>query len=294
MIYQLINNIFLQSFSLVKYNLVLFLPFFIFLLVTGFVFMPVASISGSPSVFYMFLVMPSLLAVFLSGWLNMFKICVETSTDENLAGEKRTENSFILFREFFPGVGKYFLKIAIGILIYFFLFNIFMLVLERVLMSLLGDFESFSSKELVGSLSNSATAAAFWETISSEDKIKLFKIVGLESFFTLFFLYLTMFWTQLIVLKEIFPIKAFIQSFKTVIKDPINTFIIFISGSSLILLVIFVGAIVSVNPLLQLFALILFVLVIIYFLMLMFVYLEKFGIQEKINSNSGPNSNGQD
>lgn len=298
MFYRLINNIFLQAFSLVKYNLVLFIPFFLFLLVTGFVLLPLSSKSGGPSVFYILLfIIPALLAVFLSGWLNMFKACVEATTDGNLAESKRTEDSFLLFKEFFPGVEKYFVKIALGILNFiclFLLFNLFMRILEMVIISLLGGFDSFSQYDLWKYMSNAKEASTFWDNISSSDRIKIYKIAGLEALITLCFFYLTMFWIQILVIQEIYPIKALRQSFRTVIKDPVSTLLIFISGISSILLVIFVSAILSINPLIQLLSLILFVFVLIYFLMLTFIYLEKYGIQEKINSNSRPDSLEQD
>ncbi len=294
MINRLVNDIYLQAFSLLKYNLVLFIPFFLFLLVAGSILLPTSNMSSAPPIFYLFFVLPALLAVFLSGWLNMFKKCVQVFADENKEPEKRTEESFLLFKEFFPGVGKYFFKIALGLLIYFFLFNIYMLVLETIIMSLLGGFESFIPEEFSHSMKSQQAAVAFWEGISQPDRVKLFKIAGLEFVFTFIFMYLTMFWVQIIVIKEGLPLKSLVRSVKTVIGNPLSTFILFVSGFSFILLVVFIGAIVSVNPLFQLLFLILFVTTVIYYLMLTFIYLEKHELHERINSPGRSDRNGQD
>lgn len=291
---QLINNIFLRAFVLTKYNLVLFIPFFIFLIVVGFIILPISNMAGTPPVFYIFFVLPALLAVFLSGWLNMFKKCVETPSDENQTSTNRTEDSFLLFREFFPGVGKYFLKIALGILIYFFLFNIFMLVMETVFMTFLGGFESFTPQELLQSARSSSDFSAFWENISHSDKIKLYKVFGLEAISTLFFMFLTMFWFQIIIIEDMFPLKAFLKGLKTITQKPWMAFIVFATGVGTVLFVLFIGAIVSVNAIIQLLTLIIFVYTIVYFLVLTFVYLEKYGLQEKNTGHIRPHSDGQD
>ncbi len=228
MLYRPVNDIFSQSFKLVKYNLVLLLPFFLFLLVAGFILLPISNISGPPPVFYALFVVPALFSVFLSGWLNMFKKCTEEPpSGETLPPDKRTEDSLLLFREFFPGVGKYFIKIALGVLIYSILFDLFMLMTGPV--------------------------------------------------FTVLFVYVTMFWMQLLVMRDILPLRAMVQSFKAVTGSPVSTFIIFISGISLMALAVFINAAVSENPLFRLLTLILFVFAIVYYLMLTFLYIVKTG-----------------
>ena len=143
------KTIYLQAFSLIKYNLVLFFPFLLFLLIMGLILIPLGSAGGSLSLFYIFFIFISLMAVFLSGWLNMFKKCVYSTVNENLTAEQRTLDSLSLYKEFFPGVGKYFTKIALGLLIYFFLFNFLIFILKMLLISSPETFESFTQKELI-------------------------------------------------------------------------------------------------------------------------------------------------
>ena len=271
-----INNLFQRTFSLVKYNLVLTFPFLVFWLILGFLLLPLTTGGGNGGILFTFFLLAALIAAFLGGWLNMFKKCVETPTDENLPDDKRTYDSFWLFREFFPGVGKYFGKMFLGVLIYFFLFNIFMLVLEMIIVPIFGTFESFTQQEMMTALQDPDTTARFWEDISAADKSRIFKIAGFEIIFTFLFAYLTMFWSQLVVLKDFYPIKALIESFHTVIKNPSRTSVIFILNVVLILTVFFIGAILMVNPIFKLIMILLFVYALVFFVMMTFLYLERY------------------
>ncbi len=271
-----INELFQRTFSLVKYNLVLTLPFLLFWLILGFVMLPLTSGGAGRGIFFTLILIVGLIAAFMSGWMNMFKKCIETSVDENLPDDKRTTDSFWLFKEFFPGVGKNFVNIALGILIFFFLFNIFMLILEAIIMPFLGHFESFTHQEMLNAMENSDKTVQFWHSISDSDKSRIFKIAGIEIISTFIFAYLTMFWAQLAALKEIYPIKAFIESIKIVIKDPCKTSLIFFPCFFLILAVFFIGAILILNPIIKLLMILLFVYALIFYVMMTFLYIERY------------------
>ncbi len=276
-IFSEINDLFARTFSMVKYGMVLTLPFLIFWLLSGFMLFPLVSGGAGLEIFFTFLLFLGIIAAFLSGWLNMFKRCAETSVDENLPDDKRTLDSFDLFREFFPGVGKYFGKMVIGVVVYFFLFNIIMLILEAAIIPFFGPFESFSQQELIEAMKDPDKTISFWNSISGSDKEKIFKIVGLESIFTFLFLYLTMFWAQLVVLEGIYPLKAIRKSFKTIIKAPVRTVIIFLLNFILVFIVFFIGVILVANPLIKLLMILLFVYALVFYVMMTFLYLEKYG-----------------
>lgn len=269
-----INILFTRAFSLLRYSMVLTIPFLLFWLISGFVLIPLNSGGG---MFFSLILLLGITAAFLSGWMNMFKVCVETSVDENLPGDKRTSDSFHLFKEFFPGVGKYFGKIALGVVIFIFLFDILTLLLEITIVPFFGSFESFSQQEMIEAMKTPEAATQFWQNMSEPDKAKILKIAGLEVVFALLFFYLTMFWSQLVVLKDIFPLKALMESFKTVIKDPLRTSIIFFLNFILILIVFFTGAILIENPLFKLIMILLFVYALVFYVIATFLYLEKYG-----------------
>lgn len=270
-----INSLIRRAFVVVKYNMVLTLPFLLFWLVLGFVMLPISQ--GGGAVFYTFALVAALISAFLSGWFNMFKKAVETAVDQNEPDEKHVYDSFSLYKEFFPGVGKYFTKIILGIIMVFLLFNIFMFIVEAVLMPLMANFESLNRQDLAESLKNAGTASEFWQGVSDADKAKLLQIAGLEAVFALLFTYLTMFWVQLVVLEDKFPIKALEKSFKTIIKDPARTSTVFFGNVIFLSVITLLGAVLALNPLVKLVFILLFVYALIFYVMMTFVYLERYG-----------------
>ncbi len=282
---QEIKDIYLRSFSMVKYNMVLTLPFLLFWLILGIVLIPLTS-AGGGSVVYTLSLLACLIAAFISGWFNMFKKCVGMSVDENAPDDKRTSDSFYLFKEFFPGVGKYFTKIILGILMIFFLYSILMLLLESIVIPMLGTFDTFSQQEMADSLRNTKDATEYWKGLSSSDQSKMLNIAGIELVSSLLFGYITLFWAQLVVLKEIYPLAALIESVKLIKKDPARTFIVFLSSVVLLSAMIFIGALFALNPLIKLVFILLFVYSLIFVVMMTFLYLEKYGeIETGFNTN---------
>ena len=101
----LVNKLIPRTFNIVKINQVLIMPFLMFLLLVVVVLSP-----GGINPFVIVAVL-ALKSVFLSGWLNMFHMCLENTNNENISDEQKALNSLNLYKEFFPGVGKYFQKI---------------------------------------------------------------------------------------------------------------------------------------------------------------------------------------
>ncbi len=274
-IFREVNLIFQRSFLLVKYNLVLTLPFLFFWLLLGFVLQPLAVTGAGQGILFTLLLVLGLIAAFLSGWLNMFKKSVESPVDKNLSDDKHTEDSFSLFREFFPGVGKYFWKIALGLVSLFIMFNILMLIIEIIIIPLFGAFESFSQEDLVKAMNNPEGISRFWAEISENDRLRIFKIAGVEALFTILYLYVTMFWSQLVVLNEDSPFSSFKKSFKVIMKDPQRTSLVFFLNFMLIIFIFFGGTILLVNPVIKLLMIVLFVYSLVFYVMQTFVYLER-------------------
>jgi len=88
--------------------------------------------------------------------------------------------------------------------------------------------------------------------------------------------YLTMFWTQSVVAEEKNPINAFIASIKTVLNDPINTFLIFAFMIISFIFVFGLNLVLGENIIGQLLTLMLFAYVIVYYTMMTFLYFERY------------------
>jgi len=262
-----IHKLIPRTFNIVKVNQVLIMPFLMFLLLVVVVLSPVGGINP-----FIMVAVIALKSVFLAGWLNMFHMCLENTNNENITDEQKTINSLNLYKEFFPGVGKYFQKIFWGVLIFLLAVNI----VESVIFHFLGNFKSFSLENLPQTLGTKADFVAFWNKISHVDKIKIIKIAAIDMSFIGLFSYLTMFWTQSVVVEDKNPIKAFVASVKTVLNDPINTLLIFAFMLISFIFVFVLNIMLGENILSQLLALMLFAYVIVYYTMMTFLYFERY------------------
>jgi hypothetical protein len=263
----IIHKLISRTFNLVKVNQVLIMPFLIFLLLVVIVLAPIGGINP-----FVFVAIIALKSVFLAGWLNMFHICIENIQDESLSDEQKTLNSLNLYKEFFPGVGKYFQKIFWGILIFILIINLF----ESALFYFLGHFKSFSVENLPQTLGTKANFVTFWDKISHSDKIVIFKMAIIEMIFIGIFSYLTMFWTQSVIVEDKNPVNAFVSSIKTIFKDPINTFLIFLLTLISFIFVFVLNFILGQNILSQLIVFMLFAYVVVYYTMMSFLYFERY------------------
>ena len=256
-----------RTFNLVKVNMILLMPFLLFLLLLVIILSPLGGINP-----FILVALVALKSVFLSGWLNMFHMCLENTKDDSLPDEKKTLNSLNLYKEFFPGVGKYFQKIFWGIL----LFILFMDIVESVIFHFWGNFKSFSLENMPQTFNTKADFINLWNKINPADKIKIIKLAIFDMAFVGIFSYLTMFWAQFVIVEDKNPLKAFVSSFKVVLRDPINTFSIFILTLTSFICIFVLNFVLSANILSQLLTLMLFAYAIVYYTMMTFLYFERY------------------
>jgi len=263
----IIHKLIPRTFNLVKVNQVLIMPFLIFLLLVVVILSPLGGINP-----FILVAIIALKGVFLSGWLNMFHMCLENNNNENISDDQKTLNSLNLYKEFFPGVGKYFQKIFWGILILLLIINLF----ESAIFHFLGNFKSFSIETLPQALSAKTDFQPFWDKISHADKIKILKITAIDTFFIGLLSYFTMLWSQFVVVEDKKPVNAFVSSLKAVLNDPVNTFLIFVFSLISFILILGLNFIAGQNILSQLLSLMLFAYVIVYYTMMTFLYFERY------------------
>jgi len=243
------------------------MPLLMFLLLLVLVVSPLAKIN--PIVLVMVVALQS---VFLAGWLNMFHMCLENSQDENISDEQKAFNSLNLYKEFFPGVGKYFQKIFWGLLLSILFINI----AELLVFHFTGNFESFSLDKVPQNLDTKTELITFWNKISPDDKLKIFRLVMLDSLIIGLFSYFSMFWMQFVIVEDKNPINAFLSSIKAVFKDIINSFLIFIFCISGFFTIFVLNSILGKNVVIQFLCLMLFVYFSVYYTMMVFLYFERY------------------
>ena len=273
----ILKQLFSNTYYLVKNNLILVQPLLIFFLVLSILVSPVAFSGGiNIAVIIMFASVAGLFCAFWAGWYNMFHKSIEYVDKLNITPEEKALNSLNLFKEFFPGVGKYFLKIVLGFIIYFIFIVVLILVIQLIGDKFIGFPQSINADEMMKAASNSDKVLALLHKITPADKIKIMQWDLLGIIIIGFFSYITMFWTQAVISEGKRPFKAYWESIKTVFKNPVATMVIYSSQCAGIIGVSFISAAYSLNVVIQFIALVVLTLVIIYFTMMSFLYFERY------------------
>lgn len=287
-----IRELFGKTNLLIRYNLILVQPLLLFCLLLGVITSPLGvGITLSPAVIIMLVSVFGLFCAFLAGWFNMFHKSIESFSMPIPSKEERAVNSINLFKEFFPGVGKYFLKIVTGSIIYIILFLILMNFIGIIGEKYIGFPKSIDLTNMSNFFMSQEKALEFVSKISQSDKIIIAKWNLLTLFCMGLFSYLTMFWVQAVVIENKNPAMAYLVSLKTVLKHPVGTIVIYMTYLTSVLAISFLGAAYPMNFVIQFIALMILILVLVYYIMLTFLYFEK---HRKNNSISRTDSIRQD
>lgn len=285
-----LNNLFKETFELLRNNMVLVQAFILFFIVLGLISLPIGNNTDARSMIV--LMVCSILAgiVFNCGWFNMFYKCVKTPPNPNLSKAEQAVKSLELFKEFFPGVALYFTPMIIGSVIFYILHAIIIFIAIKIGLDQVGIPTGVTYDEIFQHRENPQDLSNYLHSLPKETILQLntWTIIFLLTIpFQILLNYLTMFWAQSIIFLKVNPIKAYIESLKLVFKQPVTTFIISFSFA----VSLFASMIMSAIPFIvvQFIGLILLILVYTYFNLLIFKYLEK----EKIDNNSRADSIGQ-
>lgn len=281
----MILRLYSRTYQLVKDNLILVQPVLLFLLLLSLLLTPISMGGFNIAILFVALAM---YCAFGAGWFSMFHECVKLSAYPDLSEEEKSANTVSLLKEFFPGVGKYFHKFLLGILIYGFILFLAINIFGGIIgAKFIGFPESINSSELMSIYLNADKSTEILNKISAADKMKIGLWNGLGFIIMSICTYFMMFWPQAMISQDKNPILAHIESIKTVLKRPFTTLVIYISQWTSIIGISFLGAQNSKNFIAHLFILMLFVLVIVYFTMMTFLYFEKY---RKNNSDSWTDS----
>lgn len=281
-----IIELFRKSYTLVKYNLVLIQPLLLFFLLIGLILGPVSGLTAlnAAGLFLLFAIM-GLVSAFLAGWYSMFHKTVQLSDKgKNMTKEERAIASLNLFKEFFPGVGKFFPRIISGLLLYVLLFVVVISLTEIIGVKIIGALPEFTQNELNAAFKTESSLIAFINNISPEEKVRIVKWTLLKLAVIGFYSYLTMFWTQAVIAGKKTGLAAYWESLKAVVQKPLVTSGIFASNFLSLLAVYFIstvsitllGASSFMGFMAQFIGLILIILLVVYFTMMSFLYFEKY------------------
>jgi len=290
----IIKELFRNTSKLVRYNIILVQPLLIFFFILTLLLSPVFSsgknILYSPAGFIMIISIAGLICAFMAGWFSMFHKSMELLSKPAPTREERASHSINLFKEFFPGVGKHFTNIVLGI--------VFGLILYFIIVALTLIIGKGTGMTHGISLISHDNIKKIMDSFDDSQLTRLHSKITLIAIIIRFlFLYLTMFWMQAIISEDKNPITAYIESIKTVLKNPVATLTIFLSNFGCLFVLCFILSFLNTTKfnsesflgfIIQFSGQVFLFMIIIYFTMMNFLYFEKYS--KKNISISRPHS----
>ena len=283
-----------KSFVITYKNLILAQPFVLFLLVFSILSGGLYSVQKNAIAFLVFgLSLIFLFVAFLAGWFYMAKKTIAFELYENLDDEEKSLKSFGLIKQFFPGVGEYFLPM-VGIFILFMLLSaITAFLVYKTGLKFIGapnfDAEAFKAA--------SVSAVKMQEYLASVpiEKVKNFIYwICLVSFSGMIFQFLTMWFVPAMFYNAKNPFKALFLGLKFLFKN------FFASIGIALFLLIFnifvsmVNSLLAFNVILSLIGFLLFFYYGTYFIVLIFLYYGQNGESSaKDYINNRPDCDGE-
>ncbi len=281
------NEILKISYNLLKKNTNLTQHLFLFFLITMFLIPGVVGIKGM----LFFIVFSLFICAFFAGWLNAIKTayqaefpkvdCYVSKDNDRVEISKKSNlnEDFILpplyFKEFFEGVGQYFLKFLCAGIIYaaifgigFYLLNWFIhhyVVIPSAIKNIDINSLSVMTQEEINKLVLS---------LSQMEKLKILKIAGLISGTFVLGNYVTMLFPIALINSEKNVFYCLFLSLKSLLKNIPLTFFIFVMFNSLLFL-LSIGFSTPQNLILFFISFILYCYLSLFYYIMLFVYYEK-------------------
>ncbi|MGD9580831.1 MAG: hypothetical protein AB7V50_05630 [Vampirovibrionia bacterium] len=294
-----IKTLFKETNQTLKDNNILIQPLILYLIAILVILMPISEKLANPhdsteiiKTLLIGLVCIILInVVFNAGWYNMLYTCIKTPINPNLNKSEQALKSLELFKAFFPGVALFFNRYLAGTLLYFAIILIIGLGAYSYGMENIGapvgiSWDIFSDpNQTYESMQN--------YILNLPDGIKLqiaqWELLIFAALISTFIInYLSIFWPQMVIVDNINPIRAFINSFKEAFKHPLRVLIIALSFAFCLKICFIIFSIPFI--LFPFVGIIIYVFTVSYFNLMIFKYLDT---KQTPNNNSRSDSIGQ-
>lgn len=282
------------SFSITNESLILATPLILFMLVLS-IYLGVAEGIGHNliSALLVLVVLSSMVAAFLSGWLYMVKKAICLYDKNLLDAQERSRANFALLKEFNAGVGKFFPKFLIFVLFFALAFIALVVAVYVSGKHFIGPI-GVGVGQLKNAMMSPIAAKDFVSGLSTAQLLVLNKWYVLLFSATAFFHFLTMFWTPEIIYGNRNPFVALFKSVKNIFKKPLGALGLFILLMIFNLIFSLVNSISAVNVILYFLATLAYFYFIVYMVVLVFLYYERNHVETESNCDSGADGVGQD
>ncbi len=271
-------KIFSKAFELLKENIIVVQPLIIYLLMIGFIAAPI-SISNLMNYRVLLSIVTVLLftAAFFAGWFYIVKLAISMRNEVYETPEERSLAAISLLKQFFTGVGEYFVPMTFALIFYIVLIAGFSFAVYKfgvhhfgalnLNADILKAINSGSYQDLYHSLSIN--------NIAKTDQIRLFHWSIYISLASFIFSFLSLFYGAVILYDTRNPIKAVFLSLKFILFNFWGSLIVFLFLSLLNTILSILNIFSAMNVLISIISLLLLFLYMSYHVMLVFLYYEE-------------------
>lgn len=273
-----------NSFNLLRDNIILVQPLIIYMLIVG--------ILAKPSIITTFPSFPAILLLvcifltttaFLSGWFYINRIAVDHKNDTYETPEEKSLASFSLLKQFFTGVGDYFVPVTFTFIFYIVVLALFSFISYKIGVHFIGkpQLDSETLKHL--STQSYADLYGYFSSKKMTDQhlLNIYNWSIYFSFLSLLFSVLTIFWYPVLFYKTKNPIVSFFSNLKFMFVNFFDVVIIVFFLAFLNIILSFLNVFANMNIVFSVISLILMLFYMNYYILLVFLYYE-----EKTQSHS--------
>lgn len=273
-----------NSFIVLKENIIIIQPLVIYMLLIGVLLKPLffaTSITLSAILLLICIFLST--TAFLAGWLYTVKVAIAQKDTVYNTPEEKSLASLSLLKQYFIGVGDYFIPITIAVLLYLALFAAFGFLAYKAGMHFIGkpEFDIATLKHLSTQSYNDVYTYFASEKFSDKRILSIYNWSLYFSFISLFFTIITIFWYPTIFYKTKNPIMAFFSNLKFTFINFFDTTIVVLFLAFLNVALSLVNALAPLNIIFSVISLLLMFFYMSYYIILVFLYYA-----EKTQDNS--------
>lgn len=261
-----------RAFEITKDNIILAQPLVLYLVIISLTTAGLAHVPNQ-NAFYAFLVANVLLSTaFFAGWMYMTSKTIELSKQEFEKPEEKSFASLKLIKDFFPGVGEYFLPMTITIALYLGIFGIIMFLAYKAGLHLLPHPQVDWAKMLAAQTPEQMQKFIFALSMPQLKALNLwFMFMGLISSV---YAFLTMFLFPALIYNSKNPFLAFWINLKFIFNNFLGSLGVLIFLFALNMIVSTFSVLMNINVILSIIGLVISFYFMTYCLVLIFLYYD--------------------
>ncbi len=281
-----------KAFELLRDNIIIIQPLIFYLLILGVISRPI-SFEGNFTLDSVFAIIISVLltVAFLSGWFYITKLAISLKDKVYESIEEKNLAQLSLLKQFFTGVGEYFIPVLFAFLLYTVVFISFSYFAYKFGIEHIGKL--VLTPDLVKAL-NTGSSKDLIKLLNSPESYQSIKLMAYWGFYIsglgLIFSFLTMYYGPAIVYDTKNPIKALFINLKFLFSNFMGSIFILLFLTFLNMLLSLFNVLSAMNIIFSVISLLLMFLYMGYHVVLIFLYYDE---KTQSNSNRGPERIGE-